>query len=323
MHPTNVGRLALGIPGPVSCTPGGHRGAPRPLRGPGGRPGRRDRRAGRHDRPPAQHPAVAEAPHRQRRRHASCTPACPTGPSTRGGPTSWSPPPACPGMIQPEHIKPGGVVVGAGVRYEGRKLLPDVDEACEEVAGWITPRVGGVGPDHDRHALPQLRRGRRAPRRHRRDGRLPHRAPAAGRSRATSRRDSARRRPPDADHDPARRRAAPGPLGRRGPGGGGRLLRRAGRRSGTPAPRRQRDAVVADALDRGLPDDHGGDVCVELGSGIGAYTPSLASAVASGARHRGVARDAAAGSRRRRAPRAGRRRAAPARRRARPARSCS
>ena len=51
-----------------------------------------------------------------------------------------------PGMIQPEHIKPGGVVVGAGVQYEGRTLLPDVDEACEEVAGWITPRVGGVGP---------------------------------------------------------------------------------------------------------------------------------------------------------------------------------
>ena len=51
-----------------------------------------------------------------------------------------------PGMIQPEHVRPGGVVVGAGVRYEGRTLLPDVAEACEEVAGWITPRVGGVGP---------------------------------------------------------------------------------------------------------------------------------------------------------------------------------
>ena len=38
------------------------------------------------------------------------------------------------------------VVVGGGVRYEGRKLLPDVDERCEEVAGYITPRVGGVGP---------------------------------------------------------------------------------------------------------------------------------------------------------------------------------
>ena len=38
------------------------------------------------------------------------------------------------------------MVVGGGVRYEGKKLLPDVDERCEEVAGYITPRVGGVGP---------------------------------------------------------------------------------------------------------------------------------------------------------------------------------
>jgi methylenetetrahydrofolate dehydrogenase (NADP+)/methenyltetrahydrofolate cyclohydrolase len=51
-----------------------------------------------------------------------------------------------PGIIQPEHITPGCVVIGAGVRYQGRTLLPDVDEACEEVAGYITPRVGGVGP---------------------------------------------------------------------------------------------------------------------------------------------------------------------------------
>lgn len=51
-----------------------------------------------------------------------------------------------PGIIQPEHVKPGSVVIGAGVSYEGRKLLPDVAEECEDVAGWITPRVGGVGP---------------------------------------------------------------------------------------------------------------------------------------------------------------------------------
>ena len=36
-----------------------------------------------------------------------------------------------------------------------------------------------------------------------------------------------------------------------------------------------RDAIVQDALDRGVA-DHGGDVCIELGSGIGAYTPALA-----------------------------------------------
>jgi hypothetical protein len=38
----------------------------------------------------------------------------------------------------------------------------------------------------------------------------------------------------------------------------------------------ERDAVVADALQRGLPDLGRADVCVELGSGIGAYTPQLA-----------------------------------------------
>jgi SAM-dependent methyltransferase len=39
----------------------------------------------------------------------------------------------------------------------------------------------------------------------------------------------------------------------------------------------ERDAVVADALTRGLPADVvGADVCVELGSGIGAYTAQLA-----------------------------------------------
>jgi hypothetical protein len=38
----------------------------------------------------------------------------------------------------------------------------------------------------------------------------------------------------------------------------------------------ERDAVVVDALDRGLPPLGRGDVCVELGSGIGAYTSILA-----------------------------------------------
>jgi SAM-dependent methyltransferase len=38
----------------------------------------------------------------------------------------------------------------------------------------------------------------------------------------------------------------------------------------------ERDAVVVDALERGLPDLGRADVCVELGSGIGRYTPLLA-----------------------------------------------
>jgi methylenetetrahydrofolate dehydrogenase (NADP+) / methenyltetrahydrofolate cyclohydrolase len=50
-----------------------------------------------------------------------------------------------PNMITPEVIKPGSIVVGGGLTWEGRKAFSDVDESCAEVAGWITPRLGGVG----------------------------------------------------------------------------------------------------------------------------------------------------------------------------------
>ena len=45
----------------------------------------------------------------------------------------------------PDVIRPGAVVVGGGLTWEGRKARSDVDESCAEVAGWITPRLGGVG----------------------------------------------------------------------------------------------------------------------------------------------------------------------------------
>ncbi len=51
-----------------------------------------------------------------------------------------------PNVITPEMVKPGAVVISGGITWEGKKLLPDVDEAVGEVAGWITPRLGGVGP---------------------------------------------------------------------------------------------------------------------------------------------------------------------------------
>jgi methylenetetrahydrofolate dehydrogenase (NADP+)/methenyltetrahydrofolate cyclohydrolase len=50
------------------------------------------------------------------------------------------------GLVTREMIKPGAAVVGAGTSWEGKKLLSDVDESVVEVAGWITPRIGGVGP---------------------------------------------------------------------------------------------------------------------------------------------------------------------------------
>jgi methylenetetrahydrofolate dehydrogenase (NADP+)/methenyltetrahydrofolate cyclohydrolase len=51
-----------------------------------------------------------------------------------------------PSIVTPDMVRPGAIVVSGGVSWEGRRLLPDVDEAVGEVASWITPRLGGVGP---------------------------------------------------------------------------------------------------------------------------------------------------------------------------------
>jgi len=50
-----------------------------------------------------------------------------------------------PGIIRPDMVRPGAVVLSAGITWQGRRLLPDVDEAVAEVASWLTPRLGGVG----------------------------------------------------------------------------------------------------------------------------------------------------------------------------------
>ena len=51
-----------------------------------------------------------------------------------------------PGLITADMVKPGAAVVGAGVTKEGSKLRSDVDDGVAAVAGWLTPRLGGVGP---------------------------------------------------------------------------------------------------------------------------------------------------------------------------------
>ena len=51
-----------------------------------------------------------------------------------------------PSFVTPEMIRPGSVVISGGISWEGKKLLPDVDESVGEIASWITPRLGGVGP---------------------------------------------------------------------------------------------------------------------------------------------------------------------------------
>jgi methylenetetrahydrofolate dehydrogenase (NADP+)/methenyltetrahydrofolate cyclohydrolase len=53
-----------------------------------------------------------------------------------------------PEMITGDMIKPGAVVIDVGInRLESGKLCGDVEFAsASEVAGWITPVPGGVGP---------------------------------------------------------------------------------------------------------------------------------------------------------------------------------
>ncbi|MGH9079280.1 MAG: bifunctional 5,10-methylenetetrahydrofolate dehydrogenase/5,10-methenyltetrahydrofolate cyclohydrolase [Acidimicrobiales bacterium] len=50
------------------------------------------------------------------------------------------------GLVTPDMVKPGAAVVGAGTSWEGKRLLSDVDPSVADVAGWMTPRIGGVGP---------------------------------------------------------------------------------------------------------------------------------------------------------------------------------
>jgi methylenetetrahydrofolate dehydrogenase (NADP+)/methenyltetrahydrofolate cyclohydrolase len=50
------------------------------------------------------------------------------------------------GLVTPDMVRPGAAVVGAGTSWSGRKLLSDVADEVAEIAGWITPRIGGVGP---------------------------------------------------------------------------------------------------------------------------------------------------------------------------------
>jgi len=51
-----------------------------------------------------------------------------------------------PSFVTPDMVKEDAVVISGGISWEGKKLLADVDESVGEVASWITPRLGGVGP---------------------------------------------------------------------------------------------------------------------------------------------------------------------------------
>jgi methylenetetrahydrofolate dehydrogenase (NADP+) / methenyltetrahydrofolate cyclohydrolase len=145
LHPMNMGRLALGMPGPVPCTPAGieallafHEipvsGRSVCILGRGTTLGRPLALLLTQKRPTAN--AAVTVVHTGVENWPDYTRAAEIVIAAAGVPS----------ILRPEHLSSGVVVVGGGVRYEGRRLLPDVDESCAEVAAAITPRLGGVGP---------------------------------------------------------------------------------------------------------------------------------------------------------------------------------
>ncbi|CAN5624195.1 bifunctional methylenetetrahydrofolate dehydrogenase/methenyltetrahydrofolate cyclohydrolase [soil metagenome] len=51
-----------------------------------------------------------------------------------------------PGLITADMVRPGAAVIAAGVSFIDGKAVSDVADDVAEVAGWLSPRIGGVGP---------------------------------------------------------------------------------------------------------------------------------------------------------------------------------
>ncbi len=145
LHPTNLGRLVLQEPGPVPCTPAGiqamlqHYGVDVA--------GKNVVVVGRG--PTLGRPMALLLSNRGEGADAAVTVVHSRVPNladyTRRADVLIGAV-GVPNFIKPDMVRPGAAVVSGGITWEGRKLLPDVDEAVAEVAGWITPRLGGVGP---------------------------------------------------------------------------------------------------------------------------------------------------------------------------------
>ncbi|HQU00237.1 MAG TPA: tetrahydrofolate dehydrogenase/cyclohydrolase catalytic domain-containing protein [Acidimicrobiales bacterium] len=145
LHPTNLGRLVMGVPGPLPCTPAGivellaaHEvpveGQHVVIIGRGLTIGRPLALLMALRRPHCN--AAVTVVHTGVEDVAALTRTADVLVAAAG----------VAGLVTPDMVKPGAAVVGAGTSFVGRKLLSDLGEGVAEVAGWITPRIGGVGP---------------------------------------------------------------------------------------------------------------------------------------------------------------------------------
>ena len=145
LHPVNLGLLALGADAPLACTPAGiqamlvHYEVPIE--------GRHVVIVGRG--PTLGRPLSMLLALKRRNANAAVT-VVHTGVSDLASYTRQADivvgAAGVPGIIGPNMIREGAAVIGGGIRFEGRRILSDVDESVAEVARWVTPRVGGVGP---------------------------------------------------------------------------------------------------------------------------------------------------------------------------------
>lgn len=144
LHPTNLGRLVLNEPGPLPCTPYGviqllrkHgveiNGAEVVVIGRGVTIGRTM-------------PLLLT----RRSENATVT-QCHTGTRDLAAHLRRADiivaAAGVPHLVKPEDVKPGAAVLDVGVsRDENGRILGDVHPGVTEVAGWISPNPGGVGP---------------------------------------------------------------------------------------------------------------------------------------------------------------------------------
>ena len=145
LHPTNLGRLVMGVPGPLPCTPAGIvellaeyrvpvEGKHVVIIGRGLTIGRPLALLMAMRRPNCN--AAVTVVHTEVEDMAALTRSADVVVSAAG----------VPGIVTADMVQPGSAVVGAGTSFAGKKLLSDIADDVAEKVAWITPRLGGVGP---------------------------------------------------------------------------------------------------------------------------------------------------------------------------------
>jgi methylenetetrahydrofolate dehydrogenase (NADP+)/methenyltetrahydrofolate cyclohydrolase len=145
LHPTNLGRLVMGAPGPLPCTPNGIvellaeykvpvEGKHVVIIGRGLTIGR---------------PLSLLLAMRRPNCNAAVT-VVHTGVKDIGALTRTADvivsAAGVPGIVTADMVQASAAVVGAGTTFAGKKLLSDIADDVAEKVAWITPRLGGVGP---------------------------------------------------------------------------------------------------------------------------------------------------------------------------------